>query len=45
MTYQEDLRVTAEEAERANAVKTDFLKRMSMISVLRLTESEAGKCR
>lgn len=29
MTYQEDLRVTAEEAERANAVKTDFLKRMS----------------
>ena len=28
MTYQEDLRVTAEEAERANAVKTDFLKRM-----------------
>lgn len=29
MTYQEDLRVTAEEAERANAVKTDFLRRMS----------------
>ena len=29
MTYQEDLRVTAEDAERANAVKTDFLKRMS----------------
>lgn len=29
MTYQEDLRVTAEEAERANAVNTDFLKRMS----------------
>ena len=29
MTYQEELRVTAEEAERANAVKTDFLKRMS----------------
>lgn len=29
MTYQEELRVTAEEAERANAVKTDFLRRMS----------------
>jgi signal transduction histidine kinase/CheY-like chemotaxis protein len=29
MTYQENLRVTAEEAERANAVKTDFLRRMS----------------
>ena len=29
MTYQEDLRMTAEEAERANAVKTDFLRRMS----------------
>ncbi len=29
MAYQEDLRVTAEEAERANAVKTDFLRRMS----------------
>lgn len=29
MTYQEELRVTAEEAEQANAVKTDFLRRMS----------------
>lgn len=55
MEYQKMLRATAEEAERANAAKTDFLRRMShdirtpingirgMVNIGRTCEDDAAK--